>query len=304
MNTLESLCRAAAGAASLLLAGALGLAALPAFAEDAASLKAKYGELQGELQDANNTFHQPLHIDSAQSGDTLRGDVYAVLKHPFKEFSAAMKEPGDWCDILILPFNTKYCHAAEGRNGGQMLQVRIGRKSTQPVDEAYRIDFSLQPVASAGDYFESRLTAPSGPVGTRDYKILVSAVPLDGNRTFMHLSYSYGYGATGRFAMGAYLSTVGASKIGFTVTGRDANGQPVYIGGVRGAIERNVMRYYLAINAHLASMSVPPPQRLEKRIQTWFDSTERYPQQLREMDRSTYVAMKRTEAERQQTVLQ
>lgn len=304
MNVLEPLRRAVAGAASLLLAGTLSLAALPAFADDAASLKTKYSELREELKDANNTFHQPLHIDSAQSGDTLRGDVYAVLQHPFKEFSSAMKEPDDWCDILILPFNTKYCHAAQGQNGGQMLQVRIGRKSTQPVEDAYRIDFSLNPVASAGDYFESRLAAPTGPVGTRDYRIMVSAVPLDGNRTFMHLSYSYGYGATGRFAMGAYLSTVGASKIGFTVTGKDANGQPVYIGGVRGAIERNVMRYYLAINAHLVSMSAPPQQRLEKRIQTWFDSTERYPRQLREMDRSTYVAMKRTEAERQQTVLQ
>ncbi|MBG9389677.1 hypothetical protein I5803_16730 [Caenimonas sp. DR4.4] len=282
----------------------MGLASAPALAYDSGSLKAKYTELQAELQDPNNTFRQPVHVDSSQSGDNLSGEVYAVVPHAFKDFEAAMKDPSDWCDILILPFNTKYCHAAPGANGAQVLQVRIGRKSDQPVDEAYRIDFALQPVAASAQYFESRLTAPTGPVGTRDYRIAVSAVPLEGNKTFMHLSYSYGYGATGRFAMGAYLSTVGASKVGFTVTGKDANGQPVYIGGVRGAIERNVMRYYLAINAHLASMSAAPAQRLEKRIQTWFDSTERYPRQLREMDRSAYVAMKRTEAERQLTALQ
>ncbi len=132
----------------------------------------------------------------------------------------------------------------------------------------------------------------------------MSAVPVDGGRTFMHLSYSYGYGATGRFAMQAYLATVGADKVGFSVTGKDANGQPTYIGGVRGAIERNTMRYYLAINAHMASLSAPPDQRVDKRIQAWFDSTEKYPRQLREMDRSTYVAMKRGEYERQQTVIQ
>ena len=73
---------------------------------------------------------------------------------------------------------------------------------------------------------------------------------------------------------------------------------------VRGAIERNVMRYYLAVDAYLASLKVPPDQRVEKRIQTWFNNTERYPRQLREMDRSTYVAMKRGEHVRQQAMIE
>ena len=285
----------------LALALLLGVGALGAHADEPAALRTKYSELKDELR--NNNFHQPLHIDSAQTGDNLRGDVYAVLDHPFAEFSAAMKDPADWCDILILPFNTKYCHAVDG-NGGPMLVVRIGRKADQRVQDAYRLDFALRPAAATGDYFESRLDAKSGPLGTRDYRIVVSAVPIDGGRTFMHLSYSYGYGATGRFAMQVYLSTVGAEKVGFSTTGKDANGQPIYIGGVRGAIERNAMRYFLAIDAHLASLSTPPAQRVEKRIQAWFNATERYPRQLREMDRPAYVAMKRNEYERQQTLIE
>ncbi len=83
-------------------------------------------------------------------------------------------------------------------------------------------------------------------------------------RTFLHLSYSYGYGMAGRLAMQGYLATVGADKVGFTVTGRDGNGQPIYIGGVRGAIERTAMRYYLAIDAHLASLSAPADQQTGK----------------------------------------
>ena len=43
-------------------------------------------------------------------------------------------------------------------------------------------------------------------------------------------------------------------------------------------------------------------QQVEQRIQGWFSSTERYPRQLREMDRTTYVSMKRQEYERQQAV--
>jgi hypothetical protein len=255
-----------------LLLGAFGSAAM---AGDAASLKAKYGELRGQLQ--NNNFQRPLHIVSSESGDTLRGEVYAVLDHPFNDLSTALKDPSDWCEILILPFNTKYCHAVEG-NGGAVLQVRIGRKYDQPVQDAYRLDFALRQVAAGADYFESRLNAASGPVGTRDYRI-------------------------GRFAMQAYMSTAGADKVGFTVQGRDAGGQPVLTGGVRGAIERNVMRYYLAIDAYLASLKAPPDQRVDRAIQTWFNNTERYPRQLREMDRSTYVAMKRGEHVRQQAMI-
>ena len=105
-------------------------------------------------------------------------------------------------------------------------------------------------------------------------------------------------------AMQAYLATVGADKVGFSMTGKDANGQPSYTGGVRGAVERNAMRYYLAIDAYLDSLSAAPGQQVERRIQHWFNATERYPRQLREMDRPTYVAMKRSEVERQQTAIE
>lgn len=284
------------------LAGLLGSAALGAHAYAGPdALRAKYGELREQLR--SNNYRRALHIDSSEAGETLQGDVYAVLDHPFNAVSHALKDPGDWCAILILPFNTKYCHALEA-NGGARLQVRIGRKFDQPVQDAYRLEFGLRPVAALPEYFESRLSAAAGPLGTRDYRITVSAVPLDARRTFLRLSYSYGYGMAGRLAMQGYLATVGADKVGFTVIGRDGNGQPIHIGGVRGAIERTAMRYYLAIDAHLASLGVPADQQLEKRIQTWFDATERYPRQLHEMDRGTYVAMKRGEYERQQAKIE
>jgi hypothetical protein len=277
----------------------LGLAALNAVA-DAGALRARHDELREQLR--NNAFHRAMHIDSSEAGDTLKGDVYAELEHPFGAVGDALKKPSDWCDILILPFNTKYCHAVDS-NGATALHVRIGRKYDQPVDKAFRLDFALKPVAATPDYFESRLESQTGPLGTKDYRIAVSAVPLDSGRTFMHLSYSYGYGTAGRMAMQAYLATAGADKVGFTVTGKDDKGQPIHIGGMRGAIERNAMRYYLAIDAYLASLRSPADQRVEKRIQTWFDATEHYPRQLHEMDRQTYEAMKRGEYERQQALI-
>jgi hypothetical protein len=284
----------------LAAAALLGLASLAAMA-DAGELRAKHAELRDQLRD--NPYHRAIHIDSVEAGDILKGDVYAVLDHPFQTVSSALKDPSDWCDILLLPFNTKYCRPEAGP-AGTNLQLRIGRKVDQPVEEAYRIDFALRPVVSGADYFESRLNAGKGPLGTRDYRIVLAAVPLDSGHTFMHLSYAYANGGLGRMAMNGYLSTAGADKVGFTVVGRDANGQPQFINGVRGAIERNVMRYYLAIDAHLASLSAPAGQQVDKRIETWFNATERYARQLHEMDRSAYVAMKRGEYERQQTVIQ
>jgi len=135
---LPRLARAGAGIA-------IALASLHAMAGDASSLRAKHGELREQL--ANNTFKRPLVIDSAQAGDNLKGDVYAVLDHPFGVLSGELKNPDNWCDILILPFNTKYCHAVNG-NGGSTLNVRIGRKFDQPVQDAYKLTFSYRGVAA------------------------------------------------------------------------------------------------------------------------------------------------------------
>jgi hypothetical protein len=249
---------------------------------DAGELRARHGELKEQLR--SNSYGRQLYIDSMEATNSLQGDVYAVLDHPYDKVKDALQDPDAWCDIMLLPFNTKACQA-----NGSRLSMRIGRKPDQPVDQAYRIDFSFQNAASGSEYFESRLTAAQGPFGTRDYNIVAQAVPLEGGKTFMHMRYAYGYSSGGRFAMQAYLATAGASKVGFTT------------GGVRGAVERNAMRYYLAIDAYLDTMNVPAAQRVEKRANEWFSATERYPKQLREMDRRAYLAIKRQEYERQTT---
>jgi hypothetical protein len=280
MTRLAPLARwiASLGAASLL-----ALSALPAQA-DPDALRARHAELREQLR--NNSFGRQLHIDSAESSNSLQGDVYAVLDHPFEKVRDALADPDKWCDIMLLPFNTKACNAS-----GNQLAVRIGRKPDQPVEQAYPLAFHFRKVAASTDFLQARLSAAEGPFGTRDYRITAQAVPLDNGKTFMHMRYAYGFGGMGRFAMQAYLATAGADKVGFTSD------------GVRGAVERNAMRYYLAIDAFLDTMHLPAEQQVERRINTWFSGTERYPRQLREMDRGTYVQLKRQDYGRQQTAL-
>ena len=69
---------------------------------------------------------------------------------------------------------------------------------------------------------------------------------------------------------------------------------------MRGLVERNTMRYYLAIEAFLDAVSSPPQARLEQRLHDWFAATERYPRQLHELDEGAYLEMKRRESKRQQ----
>jgi len=49
---------------------------------------------------------------------------------------------------------------------------------------------------------------------------------------------------------------------------------------------------------------VPPSERLEKRLQTWYDATEAHARQLHDVERDAYLQMKRREYRRQQAALQ
>jgi hypothetical protein len=144
-----------------------------------------------------------------------------------------------------------------------------------------------------------RMAAKKGPLGTSDYRIMVEATSVDNRHTLLHLTYSYAYGMTGKIAMQGYLATIGANKVGFTVTGKQ-DGKTEYIGGMRGVVERNTMRYYLAIDSYLKQMDAPRGEQLERRLQDWFNATERYARQLHEVDKNDYMTMKRAEYRRQQ----
>ena len=111
---------------------------------------------------------------------------------------------------------------------------------------------------------------------------------------------AYGYGMAAKMATQAYLGTVGSAKVGFTAAERGADGKPVYVGGVIGLLERNTMRYYLAIDAYLSAYALPAAEQPERRIREWYASTERYAEQLHEMEKDEYLEMKRKEMRRQQ----
>ncbi|KNZ31907.1 MAG: hypothetical protein AD742_14665 [Methylibium sp. NZG] len=293
MVTTSRARRCAGTAAVWLVLLFAGAAPLAAHAQDAAALKARHAALREVL--ASNPFTRPVHLVSVENATDLRGHVYAVVEQPFAAVSQALRPIAHWCDILILHLNVKQCRAERP----DALRLHIGRKSDQPLAEAYRFDFAYRVVTAQPDYFQLALDAEDGPMGTSHYRIALEVVALDAGRSFIHLSYAYAYGMTARLAMQTYLATLGRDKVGFSVVGTHPDGRPRHVGGTRGVIERNTMRYYLAIESYLGALSAPPAQQLDKRLDAWHAGVERYPLQLRDLERAEYLDMKRREVERQ-----
>jgi hypothetical protein len=261
-------------------------------------LLAKYTELAKQLN--NNQFHRPLYLNSEESQHDLKGEIYAVVDYPFTTFNSALSNPAHWCDALILNINIKYCHTARNQEG-DTLTLNIGKKYYQQIEQSYRVEFKYREIISTPNYFSAELDSKSGPLDTYDYRILIEATPLKDGHTFLHFTYAYSFGFTGRIAMQTYLATLGRNKVGFTIDENTANGKPQYIQGVRGVVERNTMRYYLAIDAYLAALKAPFQDQLERGLQQWYSATEQYARQLHEVERVDYLEMKHLEYQRQQT---
>ena len=279
----------------LLLAPML-TAAFGAQAQDAISLRARHADLKDRL--ANNQFQRPLYLESTQTSGEIRGDVFAVVEHPFTIVREALQSVDQWCDILILHLNVKRCKYTR-KSGASRLLVSVGKKEDQPAEDAYTLEFAYRIAVATPDYLQLRLNADVGPLGTKNYLIQLQAVPIDARHSFMHMSYSYGYGFAAHLAMKAYLATIGREKVGFSIVGHQPDGRPVYIRNVLGLVERNAMRYYLAIDAYLGAYLLPAGEQVEARLRDWFANTERYATQLHEMDRGEYLEIKRKEIRRQ-----
>jgi hypothetical protein len=279
--------------AALLIALACHLSAGAADLLGPAALRARQASLAPQL--ARNAFGGPLVLQSEEVARRIEGDVYAVVDHPYAAVAAALQDPAQWCEILILHLNTKHCRPSQ-EQGATKVDLRVGKKQPQAIGAASLLSFSWRPAVARADYLAVQMDAPEGPYDTRDYRLLAEAVPLEGGRTFLHMGYGMSYGGASQFAMNVYLGTVGRDKVGFSRAKGASN--EALVEGMRGVVERNTMRYYLAIDAYLDSLAAPAEQQREKRLQSWFDATEKFPRQLHEVERDAYLRMKRDEVQR------
>lgn len=280
-------------AGALLLAASLQALAAAPENSSAQALRATYQRLSDKLD--HSSFGRPVQLDSMETPDGLQGDVYAVVEHPLSAISATLKGPAHWCGVLTLHINNRRCRTASGPQVGEMLMLYVVRRYDKPIDQAFELPFVYRVTSATPEYMSVELTAESGPLGTSNYRVTLQAVALDERKSFLHFSYSYDHNAMVRLGTMAYLATFGSDKVGFTVVGKTPEGQPEYIRGLRGLVERNAMRYFLTLDAYLAA---PGPDQAERRQRRWFAAVEQYPRQLHEVDLATYLALKREDRQR------
>jgi hypothetical protein len=275
--------------AAVVLACALPARAQPGAEAPASALRARRAELLPQLR--TNSFGEPVVLRTRQGVDTVEGDVWAEVAHPFDAVAAVLRKPAGLCELMFLHLNVRGCTPQSGPEG-EALALLVGPKRSGAFDSEYRMRYTMRTEVADAGQVRVTLGAPTGPLSTRDYRIVFEAIPIDAERSFVHLAYAYGYGTLAKMTMGAYLATAGRAKIGFTVEGTEHDGTPRHVRGERAALERNVMRYYLALLAALAPATGTPQQQLQARLADWFARTEKYAEQLHEYDVDEYLREK------------
>ncbi len=258
---------------------------------DAVTLAQRYEALRPRL--AASPFGRPLVVDSGEDDGRTHGEIHGEIAEPFTPLAARLSSATEWCDIIALHINVKAC-TPERAAGGDFVTVYSGRKSYETIERAYAVRYAFRVAAARHDYLKIVLAAPAGPLGTRDYELALEAMPV-GGRSFIALRYSFRPSVASRLATATYLATLGSGKPGFTIVGRGNGGEPEWIGGMRGIVERSAMRNFLALDAWLQTRDVPAEDRFERRLQCMAALTGRYPLQLVEMPAAEYVAIKRRE---------
>jgi len=248
----------------------------------------------------SNSFGLPLYVESYERDEKVHVDVYGIFNDSFSNIYGTLKVPGNWCDIVFLHSNIKACSYDEVA-GSWFLNFYLGRKSYQPPEDVTPVITRFRNVDHQG-YLDIKLMADVGPYGTRDHRMRFEAIPMEGGKTFAHVSYTYSDSKALRLATKIYFATIGHNKVGFTVTGKDGNGRPVYIGGPRGALERSAVRYYFAIQSFMNTSRYPEESRFNRRISEWHDLTSRFPKQLFDLSKNDYMAIKTREHKNQLTL--
>ena len=287
-----------AAAASLFSVGSISAAEKPGQGEDI--LLDTYHRNIARLE--RNSFSFPLFMNSFERDNRVHVDVYGIFEQPFSSVVNVLKVPANWCDIVSLNPNVKACTYRE-LPGAWLLTFYIGRKVYQPPEDTRQVIYHYRKVEQRQGYLDIILNAEEGPFGTKDHRMRFEALPLDGGKTFVHVSYEYSDSVALRLAEKIYFATLGRGRVGFTVTGTDRYGNPIYIGGPGGALERSAVRYYLAIQSFMNTLRYPEESRFSIRISEWYDLTGRYRKQLSDLDKKDYITFK-TKEHNNQVMLQ
>ncbi len=239
----------------------------------------------------------PFTLQSTREGKILSATVASFIPSiPFFEFANRLSQASEWCEFIPLHLNVKAC-MYQSVHGNTKLGFYVSTKRYRTPDQSrlLLLDFEAGVVDGV---FIARFTAKKGPYGSSDYDFRFRAIGRDGG-IYLEFDLSSRPGMAASLSR-LYLATAGRRKIGFSVAETKQNGEVRYVGGQRGGAERNIVRYLLSIQAYFEVAGADTDEmRYRRRLERWFDHTEKYHAQLYEMSRSDYLSIKLRERKNQ-----
>jgi len=243
------------------------------------------------LADSTTLPGTDIALTSSEHDGVVSAEVSTLLHASYPTVAQALVSVENWCQFMPLHFNIKGC-IYQKTPQGDTLTLFSGRKEYQTTEASYPLTYHFKVTQNDATHLGLQLQAEQGPAGTKDYRILVDAQQApEGVR--LHIHSSYRPSLISSLLTRSYLSTLGRDKIGFTTVVAKGERHPVQ--GVRGVIERNIVRYQLAIDAFLLTASLPPGKRHIAAMHYWFIQNEKYKRQLHEMGEDEYILIKRKE---------
>ena len=232
---------------------------------------------------AEPPIHQPfpIAVQSELDGDLARVAVSARIPVAFTELQTFYRNDDAWCQGFFANVYVKACY-----KNGKLLRIFYDNNDEyQDLGDAFQFDYQVVEQTLNNQHLYISLRADSGPLGSEDYRLSIEAEAQSDSHTVLRLVYQSRYGFIARSALFVYLKTLGRDKIGFS---RDQQAQPV--AGVRGILERNAMRYLLALCAYFSNQNAVKP--LANTLKNWHDYATVFSQELQEIDWSDYQKLK------------
>lgn len=237
----------------------------------------------------------PFELTTSDKKGIVRteGQIF-FEKLPFDLFARSLTDTSEWCEFIPIHLNIKAC--TYSKDEPPSLRFYVGTKGYLNPSQASPIDLDFNTHITTKT-LHIELTADKGPYGTSDYRLSIQSIDVnDGVYVEFDLSSRPGYAS---LLIDTYFLTVGRHKIGFTKKPGMFSNKPKFVRGEQAASERNVVRYMLAFKVYFQTLSMPEKERFKQRIQRWFDETEVFREQLREMSESAYLSAKQKERRNQ-----
>lgn len=237
-----------------------------------------------------------FYLQSERVDKTDITNIAVLLEGVTLDESALMlNTPEEFCRVLFLHHNAKAC-VYSNEPGNEWIELYMGLTKYQGPGKAHRLRLDYSGNADSGEVRWAMLTAEKGPVGTSDFDIGLFGIDVEGG-VYAELRASQKSGETLSKMVTMFFDTFAAGRSGFTVIGTNEDGSPQYVSGTDGMFERNIVRYLLAFQVYVDDPEGSDSKALARRANAWYSATEKYPDQLYEIDRDKYLRNKQREYE-------